>query len=96
MRNECINCKALGLPDESVLLDLDLPEDYTGISLTLIEDYINNPHTKEDPVYWSLATLERASKVAINSDLEKARRQAYFCLCAPQKHTFSLKFAGQS
>ena len=87
MTNECIKCKALGLPDEIVLRALDLTEDYTGISLTLIEDYINNPHTKEDPVYWSLATLERASKVAMDSDLEKARRQAYF-LCVLRETRF--------
>ena len=68
-------CKALGLPTDTVL-EL-LGHNYTSVRLAcfrLFKDYIDNPHSLENPELWSLGTLYRALQVAMmKNNLEKAR-----------------------
>ena len=74
MRNGCIQCKALGLPSHEVLDTLG-QDGIALVWLPLVKDYIDNPHSLENPELWSLGTLYRALQVAMmKNNLEKARK----------------------
>ena len=76
MRNGCIQCKALGLPPNEILETLGQGGLVFGklTSRNLQKDYIDNPHSLENPELWSLDSMGKALQVAMmKNDLEKAR-----------------------